>query len=225
MTPRFESSDIGYKVVDCGLTRYRENYELQKRIFSRRLEGSGEDVLLITRHEPVITLGKSAREKDLLVSKDFLSDNGVELVELDRGGGITYHGPGQLVVYPIFDLRGYGKDLRRFIKKLGSAASRTVEELGLNVEFKEGNKIGLWVKGDETRKLGSLGLRVKKWYTMHGLALNVSLDKEKAGLIRPCGVEGATLVSLEDFVDTKLEEVKKILLTQLNEEFSGGGSM
>lgn len=214
-----ESGDK-FKVIDCGLTRYEDNYELQKEMFSRRLKGSGENTLLITRHEPTITIGKSGKTADLLVRKDVLGERGIDFVELDRGGGITYHGPGQLVFYPIFDLRDFGKDLRSFVRKLGLIAKRTVEEIGLAVEFREGDEIGLWVKGGGRKKLGSLGLRVKKWYTMHGFALNVSLNGEKAGLIRPCGVGGAQLVSIADYVDVSMEEVKGILLAQFDREFS-----
>lgn len=212
------------KVLDCGLTQYRENYELQQELFSRRLEGSGEDTLLITRHEPTITMGKSGRDQDLLVSEDMLSDRGVDYVEIDRGGGITYHGPGQLVLYPILDLRNYGKDLREFVRKLGLVAKSAVNKLGLDAVFREGAEIGLWVKGEKSKKLGSLGVRVKKWYTMHGLALNVSLDNEKAGLIRPCGIGGAELVSIADFIgDIELDEVKELLLTEFCRKFSREG--
>ncbi|MCF7890785.1 lipoyl(octanoyl) transferase LipB [Candidatus Bipolaricaulota bacterium] len=218
---KVDRSGNSYKVIDCGLTRYGENYELQKELFTGRLEGDGEDTLLITRHEPVVTLGKSGSNRDLLVSKDLLAGRGVDFVEIDRGGGITYHGPGQLVLYPIFDLRNYGKDLRKFVRRLGLVAKNVVAEFGLEAEFREGDEIGLWVEGEESKKLGSLGLRVKKWYTMHGLALNVSLDKEKAGLIRPCGIGGAELVSIADFVgDVELDEVKQILLDKFSREFS-----
>lgn len=218
---KVDRSGNSYKVIDCGLTCYGENYELQKELFTGRLEGDGEDTLLITRHEPVVTLGKSGSNRDLLVSKDLLAGRGVDFVEIDRGGGITYHGPGQLVLYPIFDLRNYGKDLRKFVRRLGLVAKNVVAEFGLEAEFREGDEIGLWVEGEESKKLGSLGLRVKKWYTMHGLALNVSLDKEKAGLIRPCGIGGAELVSIADFVgDVELDEVKQILLDKFSREFS-----
>ncbi|MBS3788671.1 lipoyl(octanoyl) transferase LipB [Candidatus Bipolaricaulota bacterium] len=217
-------SGNSYKVMDCGLSSYRENYELQKELFTQRLEGQGEDTLLITRHDPTITMGKSGRMADLLVSKDHLASRGVEFVEINRGGGITYHGPGQLVLYPIFDLRNYGKDLREFVRRLGLVAKDVVEEFGLDAEFREGDEIGLWIRGKERKKLGSLGLRVKKWVAMHGLALNVSLDKEKAGLIRPCGIGGAELVSMSDFAgNVTFDEVKEILLTKFSCRFSGGG--
>jgi len=211
---------MDFDIIDCGLTSYRENYEFQKELFSRRLSGQGEDTLLITRHEPTITMGKSGSKKDLLVSRDFLAEREVDFVEIDRGGGITYHGPGQLVLYPIFDLRSYGKDLRDFVRRLGLVAANAVEHYGLKVEFREGDEIGLWLRGKKRKKLASLGLRVKKWYTMHGLALNVSLDRERSGLIRPCGIGGAELVSITEFVDVSLEGVKKSLLDEFKREFS-----
>jgi lipoate-protein ligase B len=211
-----------YKTVDCGLTCYRENYKLQKEVFSERLEGGGRDTLLVTRHEPTITMGKSGRKKDLLVSRNYLAENGVDFVELDRGGGITYHGPGQVIIYPIFDLRNYGKDLRNFVRRLGTVAKDTVEAFGPAAEFREGDEIGLWAGGEEAKKLASLGLRVKKWYTMHGLALNVSLDGAKSGLIRPCGIGGTDLASITDYADVTLEEVKGELLSRFDDEFSQG---
>ncbi|MFB6215064.1 MAG: lipoyl synthase, partial [Candidatus Bipolaricaulia bacterium] len=123
--------------------------------------------------------------------------------------------------YPIFDLRNYGKDLREFVRRLGLVARSVVDEFGLEAEFREGDEIGLWVKGEGGKKLGSLGLRVKKWYTMHGLALNAFLDREKAGWIRPCGIGGAELVSIADFVgNVELEEVKKLLVAKFSREFS-----
>lgn len=220
---KVDHSGVNYTVIDCGLTRYRKNYELQKKLFSSRLKGKGEDTLLITRHEPTITMGKSGRMRDLLVSKDLLAERGVDFVEIDRGGGITYHGPGQLVLYPIFDLRNYGKDLRKFVRRLGLVAKNVVSEFGLDAEFREGDEIGLWVEKEDSKKLGSLGLRVKKWYTMHGLALNVSLDREKAELIRPCGIRGTKLASITDFVSgVEMDEVKELLLTNFFSIFSSG---
>ena len=217
-----DRSENQIKVIDCGLTRYRDNYDLQKKLFSRWLGGNGDNTLLVTRHQPTITIGKSGRTRDLLVNRGILAERGIDFVELDRGGGITYHGPGQLVLYPIFDLRDYGKDLRKFVRKLGKVARKTVKRVGLPVEFREGEEIGLWVKGEARKKIGSLGLRVEKWYTMHGLALNVSLDDEKAGLIRPCGIGGAELASINDFVDVDIDEVKELLLSQFDREFSRG---
>ena len=223
MENKINSSD-SYRVIDRGLTSYDECYRDQRELFERSIEGRGEDTLIITRHEPTVTLGKSGDDKDLLASREFLTEQGVEFVEVDRGGGITYHGPGQIVLYPVFDLRRYGRDLRRFVRKLGFVAKTTVEAVGLEAEFREGDEIGLWVKGQGRKKLASLGLRVKKWYTMHGLALNVELDEEKAGLIRPCGVGGAQLVSVNDYVEVELDVIKELLLDQFHREFGGGES-
>ncbi len=204
------------------MTGYRETYRYQKELFHRRLRGEGENTLLVTSHEPTITMGKTAEKKDLFASKEFLRERGVDYVEIERGGGITYHGPGQVILYPIFDLRDYGKDLREFVRRLGNVGLRTADHFGLEAEFRDSERIGLWIRG-ERKKLCSIGLRVKRWFTMHGIALNVSLDEEKASLIRPCGVEGASLVSVADFTPVQREEVKKVLLTEFDREFSGGG--
>lgn len=211
-----------YKLVDCGLTDYRQNYNYQLKLFRRRLDGKGEDTLLVTRHQPTVTMGKSASYEDLLISRDALKDRGVSLVEVGRGGGITYHGPGQIVLYPLFDLRGYGKDLKEFICRLGSVMEETAEKFGVETEFHEDDKIGLWVRG-KREKLGSIGLQVKRWYTMHGIALNVSLDQGKASLIRPCGISESSLVSISDFADVEPGEVKEVLLREFARTFDRRG--
>lgn len=208
-----------YKVLNWGLTSYEEGYRRQKEIFSRRLEGKGENALITTRHKATITMGKSSSEDDILVDEAVLEEHGVELVEIGRGGGVTYHGPGQLVLYPIFDLRDYDKDLREFIRRLGKVVGKTAESFGLATEFREGDEIGLWIEG-KREKLASIGLRVKRWYTMHGIALNVKLDEQKAGLIRPCGISDTRLASIADYADVNISGVKEKLLSQFRAEFS-----
>lgn len=216
--------DRSYKLVDCGLTDYRQNYNYQLELFRLRIDGKGEDTLLVTRHQPTVTVGKSASYENLLVSKEALKDRGVSLIEVGRGGGITYHGPGQIVLYPLFDLRGYGKDLKEFICRLGTVMGKTAEKFGLETEFREDDEIGLWVRG-RREKLGSIGLKVKRWYTMHGIALNVSLDQEKASLIRPCGISESNLASISDFADLEPGEVKEVLLTEFARAFDRGGGI
>ncbi|MCF7875581.1 lipoyl(octanoyl) transferase LipB [Candidatus Bipolaricaulota bacterium] len=183
------------------------------------MQGKGENTLLVTRHEPAITMGKSAREKDLLVDKETLARRGVDYVEIDRGGGITYHGPGQVVLYPIFDLREYGKDLREFIARLGEVTRRAASSFGVDAEFRSDDKIGLWIS-KERKKLCSIGLRVKRWVTMHGVAFNADIDREKSSLIRPCGIRGTQLVSITDYTDVSFEEVKNLLLEEFEKEFA-----
>lgn len=165
-------------------------------------------------------MGKSGNKKDLLVGREVLGEKGVDYVEIDRGGGVTYHGPGQVVLYPIFDLRQFGKDLRKFIQRLGLVTRRTAERFSLDVEFHEEEKIGLWVSG-KREKLCSIGLRVKRWITMHGVAFNVSLDEDKAGLIRPCGINDTRLVSISDLAEVEFDEAREVLLSEFETEFSG----
>jgi len=164
-------------------------------------------------------MGKSGKSRDLLVGKEVLDEKGVDYVEIERGGGITYHGPGQVVLYPIFDLRQFGKDLREFVKRLGEVTRSTAESFGLQAEFRDGDEIGLWIS-EKREKLCSIGLRVKRWITMHGVAFNVFLDPEKAGLIRPCGISDTRLVSVSDFADVEYDSVKEVLLNEFEAEFS-----
>jgi|SRR6056297_209060 len=207
-----------YEIVDCGITDYEENRVYQKQLFKQHRDGIIGDTLVVTRHEPTITMGKSADEQDLLVSKSSLPERGVAMYYVERGGGITYHDPGQIVLYPIFDLRGYHKDLREFVHRLGKTMMDSSKHFGLDVELRTGDQVGLWIAG-QNKKLGSIGVHVKNWVTMHGLALNLDLDRSKSRLIRPCGLEDVQYVSLTDYVDLALAEVQGILLQYFERNF------
>jgi len=197
------------ELLDLGLSDYRSALDLQRKIFARLRKGKAADRVIFTRHRPTITMGKSAREEDIFASEEELKKRGVEKIRIERGGGVTYHGPGQVIVYPLFDLRNFGKDLGDFIGKLEETMAQVARSYGIPVERREG-EIGLWLR-DEKRKLGSIGLSLRNWYSMHGLALNV-LPDEKTSLIRPCGIPGAELVSLSAFAEVSLEEVRGKLL-------------
>ncbi len=206
-----KTSAAPYETVDCGVTDYGDSLARQKEVFQRRKDGLCGDKLLVTRHRPTITLGKSSAREDILVDRSTVEELNVDIYSAGRGGGVTYHGPGQLVLYPIFDLRPYGKDLRRFVYRLGNTMVETAGHFGVDAEFRSGDHVGVWLKGAE-EKLGSLGIEVKRWHTMHGLALNVDLDPEKSSLIRPCGLYGVQYGSLNDYAHAPIDEVKGVLL-------------
>ncbi len=194
--------------VPCGEVVYEDGLAWQRSLWQRRVEDAIGDVLLTLTHDPVYTAGRHA-DLDRNLLRD---DTGVRVVEVERGGDLTYHGPGQLVAYPIVAL-GSSKDVRWFVDALLEACRRTVAAFGV-VATVDARRPGLWVDG---RKLAAVGVRLDRSVTFHGLALNVApdLDQFRAGII-PCGITDAGLCSLASLgVDTDLEEVREHLVREL----------
>ncbi|MHB1455947.1 MAG: lipoyl(octanoyl) transferase LipB [Armatimonadota bacterium] len=181
------------KYVDLGLISYTECLDLQMQIVNLRHQGIIGDVVLLLEHNPVITMGRSGGEDALLVTPERLSQAGVELYHTDRGGNITYHGPGQLVGYPIFDLKEYGKDVHLFLRNLEQVVIETIGEFGLRGEAVPG-LTGVWVDGD---KISSIGVAARKWISYHGFALNVDPNLMHWALLHPCGLIGRHVTALK----------------------------
>ena len=180
-------------VVDLGRRRYADVLDLQRDFCRRRMIGSlDRDLLLLVEHEPVVTLGRSTRASSLPLPQRALEARGVEVFEVERGGDVTLHAPGQLVAYPIFDLRGWRLDLHWYLRQLEETLIRTLESVGVSAERNPG-KTGVWTNG---RKIASIGIHVKQWVTFHGFALNVSTDLRLFDLIVPCGLHGVTMTSV-----------------------------
>ena len=180
-------------VVRQGVTRYGEILELQRRLAAARITGEiGQDVLLLLEHEPVVTLGRSSKDKNVIASKDFLASRGVELFEVERGGDVTFHGPGQLVGYPIIDLKRHKQDLHWYLRQLEQALISTLCEFGVSAERNTGYT-GVWTGG---RKIASIGVHARDWVTWHGFALNVTTDLSYFDLIVPCGIDGVVMTSI-----------------------------
>ena len=171
-------------VLNLGRTRYRPVWDLQKSLVSVRAEDKIPDCLLITEHEPVLTMGRGTAGKNLLVSPEELARRGVDLHEIERGGDITFHGPGQAVLYPIIDLRERGRDLHKYLRDMEAFVIRALADLGLTAGIKEG-LTGIWV---DDHKVGAIGVAVSKWISYHGVAVNVTTDLEYFKLINPCGI-------------------------------------
>jgi lipoate-protein ligase B len=169
---------------------YSQVWELQQALLQERVNGHIEDTLLIVEHPPTITLGKSGRLENILVSWEELARRGISFFFSDRGGDVTYHGPGQLVGYPIINLRDRGRDLHQYIHNLEEVVIRTLADFGI-MATRDSSHRGVWVKD---REIAAIGLRVRKWVTMHGFALNVNTDLAPFSLINPCGFSdrGAT---------------------------------
>lgn len=180
-------------VVDLGRRAYGGVLELQRSLCRRRVAGeSSDDVLLLVEHEPVVTLGRGTQSGSLPLSAGALAARGLEVFEVERGGDVTLHAPGQLVGYPIFDLTGWRRDLHWYLRRLEEALIRGLDRLEIPAERNPG-KTGVWTEG---RKIASIGIHVKQWVTLHGFALNVSTELALFDLIVPCGIPGVTMTSV-----------------------------
>jgi len=174
-------------VATLGTVEYREAYAIQERVRARRQAEEIPDTLLLVEHPPVLTLGRSSHATNLL------RPDGVEVFEVERGGDVTFHGPGQLVGYPILDLRRHRQDLHWYLRTLEQALIDGLTELGIPAERNSG-WTGVWTRG---RKIASIGVHVKQWVTWHGFALNVTTDLGWFDRIVPCGIPGVVMTSVE----------------------------
>jgi lipoate-protein ligase B len=194
------------RTVDLGSIGYEEALSLQRRLVDERHKGEIEDTLLLLEHTPVITIGSSGGEDNLLVDTERIEQAGIEVHRTDRGGNITYHGPGQLVGYPIFDLREHGKDVHLFLRNVEQAIVDCLAEFGIT-SYATPGYAGVWVGED---KICSIGVTVRRWISYHGFALNVSPNFEHWSFIHPCGLVGKQMTSIEKLtgVDPGMEAVK-----------------
>ena len=190
-----------------GRVPYREAEGLQHRLRQELKEGRGPEHLLLLEHPPVYTLGRNADEGDVLAPREWLELQGIEVHECDRGGQVTYHGPGQLVGYPILNLSPDRRDVRRYVQDLETILLRTLADYGLEGHVPEGQAyVGVWV---EETKIASIGVHLSRWITTHGFALNVTTRLEDFSGITPCGLQGVRMSSIESLTGQRptLEEV------------------
>lgn len=181
------------KTQDWGRTAYRDAWERQLRLVDELKAGTAPDTLVLTEHEPVYTIGaRQGAEAHILWTEELLQGHGIEVVKTNRGGDITYHGPGQIVGYPILNLR-QKRDLHAYLRNLEEVLIRTVAHFGLTARRREG-KTGIWI---EDRKIAAIGVAVKSWVTYHGFALNVDPDLNHFSGIIPCGITDGSVTSLE----------------------------
>jgi lipoate-protein ligase B len=196
--------------IDLGLRDYEESLALQRRLVARRQAGALPDLLLLVEHPDVITVGRRQG------ARDHARSAGVPVVEIERGGDVTYHGPGQLVAYPIIALDEAERDLHRYLRALEEALLGVLDELGLHGRRNPGYT-GAWI-GE--RKVASIGVAVRRWVTLHGLALNVCTALERFFAIQPCGLPAAVMTSLERELGRAItvDEVKPSLRRHLGRE-------
>ncbi len=181
------------RVVDLGRRRYGEVLELQRRLCRERVAGERvEDLLLLVEHDPVVTLGRGTQATSLPFDRLTLESRGLDVFEIERGGDVTLHAPGQLVGYPIFHLESHRPDLHWYLRQLEQALIDALAELSVASDRNPG-LTGVWTKN---RKIASIGIHVKRWVTFHGFALNVTTALDLFQWIVPCGIHGVTMTSV-----------------------------
>ncbi len=194
------TSDKKLWYCDLGNIPYDEAWELQGKIFRQRKNGFIPDVLLLLEHPHTYTLGKVASRENLIADEEYLRKEGISVFDIDRGGDITYHGPGQIVGYPIIDLEGWKKDSHKYLRALEEIIILTASEYGLKCGRNE-KYTGVWI---ENRKIAAIGIKISSWITMHGFAFNVNTDLSKFRGIIPCGISDKDVTSLEIELGSKI---------------------
>ena len=205
-------------VEDLGRRAYGEVLELQRQVAAERIAGERPDTLLLVEHDPVVTLGRSTKSGNLLADAKLLAARGVELFDIERGGDVTFHGPGQLVGYPIIDLTQHRQDRHWYLRQLEQVLIDALATYGVEGGRKE-KYTGVWV-GD--RKIASIGVHARSWVTWHGFALNVSTDLSYFDLMVPCGIPDVTMTSIEREIGrpVPLGDVSSVVTREFARAFS-----
>jgi lipoyl(octanoyl) transferase len=188
-------------IIDLGRRDYKEIWDVQKAVHAQRVAGNIQDTVLLVEHDHVITMGKSGKDQNVLVPMKLLAEKGVAYYEIERGGDVTYHGPGQLVGYPIFNIKEHLIGIKPFIQKLQSAVIRALEQYDIEAHVRE-KMIGVWTSRG---KICSIGVAVKRWVSFHGFALNVNTDLNFFDLINPCGMHDVNMTSMEMIHGRKID--------------------
>ena len=207
--------DTAYNILDLGMSRYEDAWNLQKQLQSQRISGQIEDHLLLVEHFPVYTLGKNSPKEHLLVQES----ESISIIQTDRGGNITFHGPGQLVGYPILDLNHYKKSVSWYMRELEQLIIDVLKEYDINAGRKKG-LTGTWVRD---KKIAALGVRISKWVTMHGFSLNINPDLKYYQGIIPCGISEYGVTSMAKILGENVPsmmEIKETLVKHFISKFS-----
>lgn len=200
---------LNYK--DLGLIDYQESWDLQKETLQKVISGEMSDTLYLLEHPNTYTLGRGADEKNLIADKNFLESNGIQVIRIDRGGDITYHGPGQLVGYPIININGVNKNSRRYIWSIEETIIKTCQHFGIDAG-RNPDHTGVWI---DNRKICAIGIKLTRWVTSHGFAFNVNTDMNIFNGIIPCGISDSDkdVTSLEKEAGKKFDmgEMKEVV--------------
>jgi len=190
-------------VQHLGRRPYREVWELQKRIQRDLLDGISENHLIFCEHEPVITLGRSAKRENILLPEN---QKLIEVIEIERGGDVTYHGPGQIVCYPLLDLSKKRRDVCWYMRTLEEVIIRTLNEFSIVSDRVQG-RTGVWIRrnGERDAKIASIGLRLSRWRTLHGFSLNVQSVRTGFSMINPCGFSDISVTSISEQIEREID--------------------
>ncbi|MBI5143828.1 MAG: lipoyl(octanoyl) transferase LipB [Candidatus Omnitrophica bacterium] len=207
-------------ILDLGLVDYEESYALQKELVGKVRSGQIEDSAIIAEHRAVFTIGRTGKKENLLAGEEALRDADIKFLNVDRGGDITFHGPGQIVLYPVIDLKNRGRDLHRYLRDLEGLAMSFLKDYSVSGDRVEG-RTGVWV-GD--KKIAFIGIAATDWITYHGLSVNINVDLKYFSMIRPCGLEGVEIVSLNEILnrDIDMAEAKERLIQRFSNIFQAG---
>ncbi len=202
---------------DLGLIDYKEAWDLQRETFELRVSNKIPDVIYLLEHPNTYTLGKTADHKNLVGSEEYLSSNKISVYDIDRGGDITYHGPGQIVGYPIINLTDWQQDTHKYLRALEETIIQTCAEYGIN-SGRVPKYTGVWV---EDRKIAAIGIKVTRWITMHGFAFNVNTDLSFFSGIIPCGISDKDVTSIKREIktDVPINEVKSGIIKKFAQIF------
>jgi lipoyl(octanoyl) transferase len=210
------------QVLQLGAVDYGTTLKLQETLVELRKQGRIADTLLLLEHPPVITLGRNAKMQNIVAAPEFLAERGIEVVEINRGGDVTFHGPGQLVGYPIVDLRGYTPRLGavEFVRKLEETLIRTCGEFHIPTGRVPG-LTGVWTEGLDQKKVAAIGVHISRGITSHGFALNVTVDLEYFKLIVPCGIADKPVTSMEQELGAMVTPIgKRLEMQAISEVFT-----
>jgi len=205
-------------IYQLGLIEYSLAYHLQTELLHRRANDEITDTLLLLEHTPTITIGKSGKLENVLVSQERLAKEGISLFFVGRGGDVTYHGPGQLIAYPVISLKKQGRDIHKYVHNLEEVIIRTLNDFSITA-CRDRNHAGVWVAGEE---IAAIGLRIRKWVSMHGIALNINTDLEQFSLINTCGFSDRKATSISKLLSKNIsrETVTERLLAHFSEIFN-----
>lgn len=206
-----------FNLCDCGTIAYKEAWDFQHQIFDLRVKNDIADTFIFVEHPHTYTLGKTADSANLIFNNEQLQKKGITVFNIDRGGDITYHGPGQIVGYPIIKLSDWKQDTHLYLRGLEEIIIRTCSHFGLETGRKEG-LTGVWI---ENRKIAAIGIKVSRWVTMHGFAFNINTDLDLFNGIIPCGIKDKEVTSLKKELGKHVEmnDVKEILVKEFVDFF------
>ena len=193
---------MSYRVLDLGIVDFLKTYRIQKQLVEELKSNEGRETLIFCEHNPVFTLGRRARLENILADSQTIEKRGIQVFLTDRGGDVTYHGPGQIILYPILNLKRHRRDILWYLRKLEQTTIDLLAGYGIDAYRHEGFT-GVWVDG---KKIASVGIGISSWITYHGLALNVNTDLTYFSMIRPCNLD-VEMTSMSEILEKNLVKV------------------